>query len=202
MCVFCEILRGNAPARWVQKPSDDNVAISCFHNRLKWAKTMLLIVPNEHLTQNQYWKSNLIFDAIQLGIKLGDKFCGYSGFRIISNFGKVAHQSQNHGHLHMVSGTNQQANATKEKHLHLLGEIGYKTIVQNNNNEIIFMKIGNFYSNRAMWSSIKVMDLLEHAVLIGEKNFEKGFRIETSFESSITPPSLYLTGGNKIPLYM
>mgnify|MGYP002028266390 CR=1 FL=1 len=139
MCVFCEILRGNTPARWVKKPSDDAVDISCFYNRLKWAETMLLIVPNKHLTQNQYWKSNLIFNAIQLAIKLGDKFCRHSGFRIISNFGKAAHQSQNHGHLHMISGTTQQKNATQEKHLDWIGEIGYKTIFQNNDNEILFM---------------------------------------------------------------
>ena len=202
MCVFCEILRGNAPVRWVKKPSDDAVDISCFYNRLKWAETMLLIVPNEHLTQNQYWKSNLIFNAIQLAIKLGDKFCGHSGFRIISNFGKAAHQSQNHGHLHMISGTTQQKNATQEKHLDWIGEIGYKTIFQNNDNEILFMKVGNFESNRAMWSSTKVKGLLDHAVLTGEKNFGKGFRIETYFEHDVTSPSLYLTGGTKIPLYM
>lgn len=202
MCVFCEILTGNAPAQWVNKPSDDGVAISCFHNRLKWAETMLLIVPNEHLTQKKYWKSNLIFDAIQLAIKLGDKFCRHSGFRIISNFGKAAHQSQNHGHLHMISGTPQQKGTSQEKYLDWIGEIGYKTIFQNNDNEILFMKIGNFESNREMWSSMKIKGLLDHAVLAGEKNFEKGFRIETYFEYDVTSPSLYLTGGSKIPLYM
>ena len=64
------------------------------------------------------------------------------------------------------------------------------------------MKIGNFESNREMWSSMKIKGLLDHAVLAGEKNFEKGFRIETYFEYDVTSPSLYLTGGSKIPLYM
>jgi hypothetical protein len=49
---------------------------------------------------------------------------------------------------------------------------------------------------------MKIKGLLDHAVLAGEKNFEKGFRIETYFEHDVTSPNLYLTGGSKIPLYI
>ena len=102
----------------------------------------------------------------------------------------------------MISGTIEQKGTTQEKNLDWIGEIGYKTIFQNNDNEILFMKTGNFETNRAMWSSMNIKGLLNHAVLTGEKKFENGFRIETYFGYDVTSPSLYLTGGNKIPLYM
>jgi diadenosine tetraphosphate (Ap4A) HIT family hydrolase len=107
-CVFCAIVAGNSEARWEVRPDaggPDDAAIACFHNQLKWERVMLLIVPTRHMTQKEFWSSSVLVDAASLAVKMGDKHCGSDGYRVISNFGRVAHQSQAHGHMHVVSGT-------------------------------------------------------------------------------------------------
>ena len=65
---------------------------------------MLLIVPRLHMTQAEMWNDpDLIARAASLAVKFG-KGMAPGGFRLISNFGEDALQTQEHGHLHVVGG--------------------------------------------------------------------------------------------------
>ena len=97
-CTFCEIVAGREPAEVLYE--DDEVMV--FRNRLRWVPVMLLAVPKVHLTQEELW-SNL-GRVGEIAIKMGQTHCP-RGFRLLSNFGPDAMQSQPHGHIHIVGGT-------------------------------------------------------------------------------------------------
>jgi diadenosine tetraphosphate (Ap4A) HIT family hydrolase len=65
---------------------------------------MLLVMPKKHLSQVETWRSNLIGRLSRVAVDMG---CIYApkGFRVLSNFGSDALQTQDHGHLHVVGGT-------------------------------------------------------------------------------------------------
>src|SRR5438876_11729661 len=98
-CVFCNIIARKEPAEVLFE--DDEVMV--FRNRLKWVPVMLLVVPKQHMTQDEMWES-LIGKLGPIAVRMGDETCP-GGFRILSNFGRDAMQSQEHGHLHVVGGT-------------------------------------------------------------------------------------------------
>jgi len=98
-CVFCQIIAKRSPADVLYE--DDEVMV--FRNVLRWVPVMLLAVPKEHLTQGQLWAS-MIGKVGAIAAKMGSQYCP-SGFRLISNFGFDAMQSQEHGHVHVIGGT-------------------------------------------------------------------------------------------------
>ena len=78
--------------------------IVAFRNQLDWVPVMLLIVPRKHLTQEELWRSgDLLARLGRLAVELGTERCP-GGFRVLSNFGPDALQTQHHGHLHVVGG--------------------------------------------------------------------------------------------------
>ena len=99
-CTFCDIVAGRIPAR-VRHEEDDFIV---FDNLLDWAPTMLLLISKTHLTQSELWQSGDLFGKIgALAVKMGNRFCP-NGYRILSNFGHDAMQSQDHGHIHVIGG--------------------------------------------------------------------------------------------------
>ena len=98
---FSRIVAGELPAKWVSNDPDSPVV--CFHNRLKWSRVMLLVVPRDYMTQEQLWLEDVLQDALRLAVDVGREHCP-EGFRVLSNFGPWAHQSQLHAHIHIVSG--------------------------------------------------------------------------------------------------
>jgi histidine triad (HIT) family protein len=100
-CVFCEIVQGKSPADILYE--DDCVMI--FRNKLKWVPVMLLAIPKEHMTQTEMWESPILTNLGKIAAKLGAEQCA-NGFRVLSNFGRNALQSQPHGHLHILGGVN------------------------------------------------------------------------------------------------
>ena len=92
-CVFCEIVAGRLPSRI--RHEDDEILV--IHNLLDWAPVMLLLLPKGHLTQVGLWRSGPLLS------RLGEEDCP-NGFRVLSNFGRDALQTQPHGHLHVVGG--------------------------------------------------------------------------------------------------
>jgi histidine triad (HIT) family protein len=98
-CEFCEIVAGRLPHR-VRFEDDQLLAI---HNRLTWAPVMLLVIPKLHMGQQEFWTSSLFARAATLAVRLGDEDCP-NGYRILSNMGRDALQTQPHGHLHVVGG--------------------------------------------------------------------------------------------------
>jgi histidine triad (HIT) family protein len=99
-CVFCEIIAHREPARIVFE--DDHVIV--FHNVLNWVPVMLLAVPKQHMLQGELWTSPVLADVARAAAEQGAQHCP-RGFRILSNFGSDAMQSQPHGHLHVIGGT-------------------------------------------------------------------------------------------------
>ena len=99
-CVFCEIIAGKAQST-VHHQDEDVLVIS---NRLRWVPIMLLVIPTSHVSQEVLWSSPIINKVASVALEMGAKFCP-EGFRLLSNFGHHAMQSQNHGHLHVLGGT-------------------------------------------------------------------------------------------------
>ncbi len=96
-CVFCEIIAHKSPAEILFE--DDEVIV--FRNRLGWVPTMLLSVPKKHLTQAELW--NNLGRVGEIAVRMGQEHCP-AGFRLLSNFGHDAMQSQEHGHIHVLGG--------------------------------------------------------------------------------------------------
>ena len=97
-CVFCNIVAGKEPANVIYEDED----VIVIQNILRWVPVMLLAMTKEHRTQQELWDD--IGDVGRIAAKIGAQVCP-DGFRLLSNFGYNAMQSQEHGHLHIVGGT-------------------------------------------------------------------------------------------------
>ena len=98
-CDFCAIVAGRME-RTIRYEDDDFVV---FRNALTWVPTMLLIVPRTHMTQQEFWRSPLFPRASALAVDIANEDAP-GGFRLVSNFGEEAAQTQLHGHLHVLGG--------------------------------------------------------------------------------------------------
>ncbi|TMF13686.1 MAG: HIT family protein [Chloroflexi bacterium] len=97
-CTFCEIVEGREPADILYE--DDEVMV--FRNRLRWVPVMLLTIPKKHMTQAELWAN--MGHVGEIAVRMGQQHCP-RGFRLLSNFGYEAMQSQEHGHVHVIGGT-------------------------------------------------------------------------------------------------
>ncbi len=98
-CVFCDIVSGGV-SRSIRHEDDEFVV---FRNALTWAPVMWLVAPRRHMGQAEFWRSPLFERAARLAVAIGEEDAP-NGFRIVSNFGSDAAQSQPHGHLHVLGG--------------------------------------------------------------------------------------------------
>ena len=99
-CTFCRIIGGREPA--VFRHRDDRAVV--FLNRLQWVPVMLLVVPTEHMSQAELWASgDLMAHVARLAVEMGERYCP-GGFRLLSNFGHDAMQTQPHAHVHVLGG--------------------------------------------------------------------------------------------------
>lgn len=98
-CVFCEIIARRSPGT-IRYEDDDVIA---FDNILGWAPVMMLVIPKQHLTQEEMWQT-CISRVGPVAVALGRQYCP-GGFRLLSNLGRDAMQSQYHAHIHVVGGT-------------------------------------------------------------------------------------------------
>jgi histidine triad (HIT) family protein len=97
-CVFCRIAAGEEPANIIYE--DEKYIV--IKNVLRWVPVMLLAMTKEHLLQEELWAD--IGDIGEIAARIG-KEVSPQGFRLVSNFGHSAMQSQEHGHVHIVGGT-------------------------------------------------------------------------------------------------
>ena len=97
-CTFCRIIDRQEPAEILYE--DDEVLV--FRNRLRWVPVMLLVVPKAHVSQEELWRrpGRVGEVAVEMGLAHYP-----NGFRLLSNFGFDAMQSQSHGHIHVLGGT-------------------------------------------------------------------------------------------------
>lgn len=226
-CAFCAIVLGDTEATWVARP-DSGTDVVCFHNQLKWARVMLLVIPTRHMTQLELWSSRTLIDAALLAVEMGEKHCGDEGFRVISNFGRVAHQSQVHGHLHVVSGTSVQIREANQKsRLSSQAEDDDLVIDEYEIAEVPFAAQvspagSSPLSQREMWAGDQILAASRAAIQISEQHSPDGFRLMSSFDpvpgsgsgsaaasdSSVNtsagnnPAGLFLLGGGQLGLYV
>ena len=97
-CTFCRIVAHEEPAEILFE--DEEVVV--FRNRLKWVPVMMLVVPREHRSQEELWQR--LGRAGEVAVEMGRKHCP-NGYRLLSNVGSDAMQSQHHGHIHVIGGT-------------------------------------------------------------------------------------------------
>lgn len=65
---------------------------------------MLLVMPRKHMTQEQMWQDPVIARIADVAVQMGKTHCP-GGYRLLSNLGHEAMQSQAHAHLHVLGGT-------------------------------------------------------------------------------------------------
>lgn len=213
-CVFCQIVDGKAPARQEHLIDDDGQLLSggrliAFHNRLDWARVMLLIIPRDHMTQAEFWTTDLLPEAAHLAIAIGGKQCP-EGYRLISNFGRVAHQSQEHAHMHLVSGAdtdlpesfNEQAETLYERppvRITPLSVPGVPLAVR--------ITAGGAATQTQLWCGEQFLDCGQAAIEYASEQTPEGFRLISNFHSPATghlgggDAGLLLLGGGQLDLY-
>lgn len=98
-CIFCDIVAGREPSTTIYE--DDEVIV--IRNTLNWVPVMLLIMPKQHMTQQEMWGSGIMERIGTVAVEVGSQRCP-TGFRLLSNFGHDGMQSQHHGHLHLLGG--------------------------------------------------------------------------------------------------
>ena len=141
---------------------------------------------------------------MNLAIKMGIDHCP-EGFRILSNFGAAAHQSQRHAHIHVVSGI--------AKNL-LLSKID-KTIDKQQDIEIREATVQGVKQTTVYWSNNAltqyeflttkcILDAAKRAVSTAWKIFPEGFRLQANYGKEIDKKNkgLYLLGGGQLDLYV
>ena len=99
-CVFCEIIAGRTPAEILFESED----VMVFRNALRWVPMMLLAVPKQHLRQDELWESDALSEVGRVASEMGREHCP-GGYRLVSNCGPDAKQSQEHAHIHVLGGT-------------------------------------------------------------------------------------------------
>jgi diadenosine tetraphosphate (Ap4A) HIT family hydrolase len=209
-CIFCKIVNDDAPANWVSRPSE-GLKVSCFHNRLKWERVMLLIVPDEHMTQSEFWSSPVLNNAAKLAVKVGDAYCAEDGYRVISNFGRVAHQSQVHAHLHVVSGASTQVQNASAPNV--LSENGATVVTQYeipDSPTSIGVSVEDVATQRDLYEGGQILEAADAAMTWGAQNSSQGFRLLSSFNPAsdqepkpgMNENGLFLLGGGQLGLYV
>ena len=97
-CTFCRIVAREEPAEILYEDEE----IVAFRNRLRWVPVMILVVPREHVSQEDLWRD--MGRVGEVAVQLGLAHCP-NGFRLLANFGYDGMQSQDHGHVHVLGGT-------------------------------------------------------------------------------------------------
>jgi len=97
-CVMCNIVARKEPANIIYE--DDEIIV--IQNILRWVPIMLLAMPKEHRLQSEQWQD--MAHVGRVAAEIGRQLCP-GGFRLLSNFGYDAMQSQEHAHLHILGGT-------------------------------------------------------------------------------------------------
>src|SRR5262245_16406137 len=94
-CVFCQIVARREPATILYEDDDFMV----FRNKRGLLPVMRLAVPKRHVEQEDLWQD--IGKVGRLAVATGQEHCP-QGFRLLSNFGRDAMQSQSHAHIHVM----------------------------------------------------------------------------------------------------
>lgn len=99
-CIFCEVISRRSPGNI--RYEDEDVVV--FDNKLDWVPVMLLVTPLAHRTQADMWRDPALLGKVgELAVRFGRELAP-NGYRLLSNFGDDALQTQEHAHLHVIGG--------------------------------------------------------------------------------------------------
>lgn len=207
-CVFCSIVAGDSEAKWEVSPSNRS-KVACFHNRLKWVRVMLLIVPSEHMTQREFWTSNSLRDAAEMAVEMGDIHCGSEGYRVIANFGLQAHQSQSHAHLHVITGeSNSLRDGIQKSALSIDSDLSVDEFDIAETPFAARISPNSYQTQRDMWKSDRILEAASTVMEIARTHSPDGIRLMSSFgpatsdgRSGSNQAGLFLLGGGQLSLY-
>ncbi len=202
---FSRIVAGELPAKWVSDEPDSPVV--CFHNRLKWARVMLLVVPRDFMTQEDMWLDDVLQDALRLAVEVGEEHCP-EGFRVLSNFGRGAHQSQLHAHLHVISGLAENIAAAKP-----LEEWQETDGTRVQRQDIDGVPHADLYRDDLSSSQFEFMtgegapNAAEAAIAHAKSFSATGFRLKANYSMDTGgprggQPGLFMLGGGQLALYV
>ncbi len=222
-CIFCRIIAGEAPARWEAAPDSEAVerlrlgaapgpdggGAACFANRLRWERVMLLVVPLGHLTQRELWAGPALAEAAKLAAEIGELRCP-EGFRLLSNFGRLAHQSQPHAHLHIVSGLAVnllRAEATGSPPARAGGPIRMERVLAPDAPWTLRFTPSEALTQACMWRSSRFVEIASAASGHAERESPAGYRLIANFLPPADSPGggpaeLYVQGGGQLGLYV
>lgn len=103
-CIFCKIINGESPAKFVYKDAD----FVAFHDTRPSAPVHVLLVPVEHIESvNELQErhsaviARMMLKAKDLAEQLGIR---HSGYKLVINVGRGAGQIVFHLHVHLIGG--------------------------------------------------------------------------------------------------
>lgn len=103
-CIFCKIIKGEAPANFVYKDEDMIV----FHNIKPSAPIHVLMVPIEHIesVNSLEEKHGAVISKMMIKAKEVAQLLGIrdSGYKLILNVGRGGGQVIFHLHIHLIGG--------------------------------------------------------------------------------------------------
>jgi hypothetical protein len=174
---------------------------------------MLLVIPTQHMSQADLWSSSTLLNVTSLAVEMGNKHCGAEGFRVVSNFGRVAHQSQFHAHLHVISGTSslEEEASQKSQEVRTIDpeSISDKTFDIGEKPFLIKIASVDTLDQRDLWGSAQILNAARAALEFSNKYSPDGFRLISSFDPERSTASaesasggLFLLGGGQLDLYV
>ena len=98
-CIFCQIARGEKPARIYLENED----VIVFADILPRAAIHLLISPKEHITTLLELPNDLLIEMMEIARQIAQNLKIESNFRLILNNGAAAGQIIPHIHFHFMS---------------------------------------------------------------------------------------------------
>jgi len=102
-CIFCRIVRGEAPARIVYQDEQ----VTAFHDLNPQAPVHLLVVPNRHIAgvaQVGPGDEPVLGHLFTVARQLAEEMEITEGYRLVVNSGPLAGQTVFHLHLHLLGG--------------------------------------------------------------------------------------------------
>lgn len=102
-CVFCKILAGEIPGKFVYR--DDDVAV--LEDVNPQAPSHLLVMPVKHVPNLEHFTgstpSGIVAKVFETAARIGAER-GPSGFRAVINTGPEGGQTVDHLHVHVLAG--------------------------------------------------------------------------------------------------
>ncbi len=102
-CIFCRIVRGEAPARILYQDEE----VTAFHDIHPGAPVHILIVPNRHIVsaaQVDAGDEPLLGKLFTVARRVAEEVGIAEGYRLVVNNGRSTGQSVFHLHMHLLGG--------------------------------------------------------------------------------------------------